>query len=103
MLAATAGSLLSRQWFGPEAAFSVPDYAIVSNWEFPAFALLGVVCAAVALLFQLALLLADGLARQVTMPLWLRPVLGGLIVGLLGLAFHPDYENNGYFFVNYTC
>jgi len=22
--------------------------------------------------------------------------------GLLGLAFHPDYKNNGYFFVNYT-
>ena len=22
--------------------------------------------------------------------------------GLLGLAFHPDYQNNGYFFVNYT-
>jgi glucose/arabinose dehydrogenase len=23
--------------------------------------------------------------------------------GLLGLAFHPDYENNGFFFVNYTA
>lgn len=23
-------------------------------------------------------------------------------LGLLGLAFHPDFENNGYFFVNYT-
>jgi glucose/arabinose dehydrogenase len=23
--------------------------------------------------------------------------------GLLGLAFHPDYENNGYFFVNYNA
>ncbi len=22
--------------------------------------------------------------------------------GLLGLAFHPDYQNNGYFFINYT-
>lgn len=22
--------------------------------------------------------------------------------GLLGLAFHPDYENNGYFYLNYT-
>lgn len=22
--------------------------------------------------------------------------------GLLGLAFHPDYKNNGYFFLNYT-
>lgn len=23
--------------------------------------------------------------------------------GLLGLTFHPDYENNGYFYVNYTA
>ena len=22
---------------------------------------------------------------------------------LLGLAFHPDYQNNGYFYVNYTA
>jgi len=27
---------------------------------------------------------------------------GGGELGLLGLAFHPDYENNGEFFVNYT-
>ena len=27
---------------------------------------------------------------------------GGGEMGLLGLAFHPDYENNGYFYVNYT-
>jgi len=26
----------------------------------------------------------------------------GSEVGLLGLAFHPDYERNGYFFVNHT-
>ncbi len=24
-------------------------------------------------------------------------------MGLLGLAFHPDYESNGYFYVNYTA
>ncbi|MFQ5582909.1 MAG: PQQ-dependent sugar dehydrogenase [Calditrichia bacterium] len=24
-------------------------------------------------------------------------------MGLLGLAFHPDYENNGYFYVDYTA
>ncbi|MEM6801391.1 MAG: PQQ-dependent sugar dehydrogenase [Bacteroidota bacterium] len=24
-------------------------------------------------------------------------------LGLLGLVFHPDYENNGYFYVNYTA
>ncbi|MFH5834935.1 PQQ-dependent sugar dehydrogenase [Proteiniclasticum sp. C24MP] len=26
----------------------------------------------------------------------------GLEMGLLGLAFHPDYDENGYLFVNYT-
>lgn len=30
-------------------------------------------------------------------------VLSGGERGLLGLAFHPDYETNGYFYVNYTC
>ena len=29
-------------------------------------------------------------------------VASGGEMGLLGLAFHPDYSNNGYFYVNYT-
>lgn len=29
-------------------------------------------------------------------------VLSGGELGLLGLAFHPDFKNNGYFFVDYT-
>lgn len=28
---------------------------------------------------------------------------GGNEQGLLGLAFHPDFESNGYFYVNYTA
>jgi len=31
-----------------------------------------------------------------------KVTVGGEL-GLLGLAFHPDYENNGYFYVNYTA
>ena len=30
-------------------------------------------------------------------------VTAGGETGLLGLAFHPDYETNGYFYVNYTA
>lgn len=95
MLAATAGSLISRQWFGPDAAFTMPDYAIASSWEFPAFVLLGIVCAAVALLFQLALRIADDGARRADIPLWLRPAIGGAIVGTIGIAF-PQVLGIGY-------
>lgn len=34
--------------------------------------------------------------------LLVSPVSTGSEQGLLGLAFHPDYLNNGYFWVNYT-
>src|SRR3972149_3752236 len=30
-------------------------------------------------------------------------VKSGGELGLLGLAFHPDYKSNGYFYVNYTA
>jgi glucose/arabinose dehydrogenase len=31
-----------------------------------------------------------------------KQVSSGGEMGLLGLAFHPDYKNNGYFYLNYT-
>jgi glucose/arabinose dehydrogenase len=34
--------------------------------------------------------------------LQIAPLAGGNEQGLLGLAFHPDFANNGYFYVNYT-
>ncbi len=95
VIASVSGGILSRLWFGEMAAFTVPAYQVVSYWEVPAFALLGVTCAAVAILFQLALVSGEHVARKVAIPLWLRPVLGGLIVGAIGLAF-PDILGVGY-------
>jgi CIC family chloride channel protein len=45
VISSAAGAILSRAWFGDAAAFIVPEYQITSYFEFPAFALLGVVCA----------------------------------------------------------
>ncbi|MCX2721898.1 chloride channel protein [Roseibium salinum] len=95
VLASVMGTLLSRLWFGDVAAFEIPLYEITSYLEIPAFALLGLTCAAVAIIFQFALIGTDWAARNVTMPLWLRPVVGGLAVGALGIFF-PGILGVGY-------
>ncbi|POF28699.1 chloride channel protein [Roseibium marinum] len=95
VLASVMGTLLSRLWFGDVAAFVIPQYEITSYLEIPAFALLGLTCAAVAILFQFALIGTDWTARNITMPLWLRPVIGGLVVGTIGIFF-PGILGVGY-------
>ena len=95
VLAAVTATLVSRVWLGDFPAFILSEQHITSYWEFPAFALLGVVCGLVAVCFQLTVMTADWSARRLTMPLWLRPALGGLAVGLMALSV-PEILGVGY-------
>jgi CIC family chloride channel protein len=95
VIASSGAAVISRLWFGDSVAFVVPAYHVASYWEFPAFALLGLVSAVVAIGFQFSLFSADFLARNVTIPLWLRPVIGGLVIGSMGV-FLPHILGVGY-------
>ena len=95
VIASTLAAIGSRLWFGESAAFDVPDFQIVSYLEFPAFALLGVVAALVAIAFQFVLFTGEFLARRSALPVWALPAVGGLIVGAIGTAF-PEVLGVGY-------
>jgi CIC family chloride channel protein len=95
VMASVMGTILSRLWFGEDSAFAIPDFQITSYLEFPAFALLGLVCALVAILFQFGLIATDSAARRIALPLWFRPVLGGLLVGAIAI-FAPQVLGVGY-------
>jgi CIC family chloride channel protein len=95
VISGVVAAVMSRLWFGDAPAFVLPDFQITSYWEIPAFALLGVTCAVVAILFQTALIGADWASRFVRMREWLRPVFGGLLVGVIALAF-PQVLGVGY-------
>ncbi|MEM8663866.1 MAG: chloride channel protein [Pseudomonadota bacterium] len=95
VIASVAGTLAGRYFIGDVAAFSVPNYVITSYLEVPAFALLGVTAAGVAILFQFALIGFDQTARAIIMPTWLRPVVGGVVVGFIGI-FLPQVLGVGY-------
>ncbi|MGX1096643.1 chloride channel protein [Amorphus sp. MBR-141] len=95
VIASVIGALLSRLWFGDFAAFIIPSHQITSYWELPAFALLGLTCAAVAILFHLALLWSEWIARHSRLPIWSLPALGGLVVGAIAI-FYPEILGVGY-------
>jgi CIC family chloride channel protein len=95
VLSSVVATIISQGWFGDVAAFVVPTYKIVSYLEVPAFVLLGIVAAAVAVIFQLTILSADWVARQVKMPLIARPVVGGLLIGIIAIWF-PEVLGVGY-------
>lgn len=95
VISSVAGTIFSRLWFGNIAAFDIPHYQITSLWEFPSFALLGIVCALVAMLFQFALISSEYIARNIEIPLWSRPVIGGVMIGAIAI-FYPQILGVGY-------
>lgn len=95
VLSSVSGTVISRLWSGENTVFSIPSYEIISYLEFPAFFLLGIVCALVAIVFQFSLFLADYSAKKLDLPLWIRPVLGGLVLGLIG-TYYPQVLGIGY-------
>ncbi|WP_420393391.1 chloride channel protein [Acuticoccus sp.] len=96
VIASVTGTLAGRVlYIGDVAAFQIPAYAIGSYWEVPAFALLGVIAAGVAILFQFTLIVFDQTARSIIMPAWTRPMAGGVAIGLLALTL-PEVLGVGY-------
>ena len=94
-ISSATAAVISRLWFGNFPAFVIPAYQVTSYWEFPAFALLGLTCALIAIAFQYGIVVADKSARNIRMPLWLRPVIGGLTVGAMAIWL-PEILGVGY-------
>lgn len=96
VIASVTGTVISRMHYGDFPAFILPGaFDIVSFWEFPAFVLLGVVSALAAILFMRSIVLAEVTAKRAPIPPWLRPAVGGLIVGAMAIAF-PQVLGVGY-------
>lgn len=86
VLASVVGTVVSRQVYGDFPAFVLPDVlGPISIWEFPAFALLGLVSAGVAFLFMWSVMTAGRVVKRMSLPLVLRPAMAGLLIGITAL------------------
>ncbi|MEK9647146.1 MAG: chloride channel protein, partial [Alphaproteobacteria bacterium] len=95
VIAGVVGTIISRLYFGNFPAFIITEHSIVSFWEFPAFALLGVVCAMAAVIFLRSIEFTTNAFGKLPVPPWIRTGIGGLCVGVIALAF-PQVLGVGY-------
>ena len=95
VIASVAGTVICRAHLGEQPAFLLPQFGVNSPWEFPAFMLLGAVCAIVAMIFMWSIFYAERVVDSLKVPDWIKPAAGGLAIGAIGVEF-PHILGVGY-------
>jgi len=95
VIASVAGTVIGRAHLGEQPAFLLPQFGVNSLWEFPAFLVLGAVCAAIAIIFMWSIFHAERVVDSLKVPNWLKPAAGGLAVGAIAVEF-PQVLGVGY-------
>jgi CIC family chloride channel protein len=99
VLASATSWMVLRLLLGNSPLFKVPQYELVSSAEFGVYALLGMACGLVAVVFtQLLLRMRAWFLRLPPKSAWIHPVAGGVLVGVIGW-FVPQVLGVGYGFV----
>src|SRR5215203_1086200 len=95
VLSSVLATVVSRSYFGNHPAFVVPGYTLVSVWELLLYLLLGIVSGVGGLVFMVVLDTMERWFSTLPVPRWLKPALGGLVIGLVVL-FVPNIYGIGY-------
>jgi CIC family chloride channel protein len=95
VIASVAGTIVARIHLGDYPAFILGDFQLTSFLELPAFALLGVVCAIVSVIFMRSIVFTQSVWKRTFVPTWLCPAIGGAAVGRLALVL-PEILGVGY-------
>ncbi len=89
IISSVVASVVSRRYLGDHPAFVVPAYQLVNVSEYFFYAALGVLAALIGQAYnwwfrQAGRLFYNGSSSR--LPTWLKPAIGGLLTGVVGLA-----------------
>ena len=95
VVASVLSSVIGRIFFGDVPAFPIPPYSLVAPLELLLYLGLGAIAAVVGVAFTRILYRFEDLFDAWRFPEYLKPVAGGVLVGLLGFWF-PHLFGVGY-------
>ena len=85
VISAVTADVITHAFEGNLRAFTVPEYTLVSPWELVLYALLGALAAVAAVGFTRLLYLSEDVWDELRLPEYLKPALGGALLGVVGI------------------
>jgi CIC family chloride channel protein len=95
VISSVVADFVAHIFLGSQPSFNVIPYSMVSYWELLPYVLLGVLAALAATLFIRVLYKSEDLFDAWHFPEYLKPVIGGIGIGLIGL-YSYDLFGVGY-------
>jgi CIC family chloride channel protein len=99
VFASVVASMVSRSFFGIKPWYQVPPFEFTSVLQLPWFVLLGVIAGVLGAVFLKMIRRCEIRLGRLRWPICAQLALGGLIVGLIAVAF-PGVWGNGYVITN---
>lgn len=94
-IAALTGALVVRGLLGSVPIFVVWHEITITASDYPLFFVLGLAAAGLGILVMKGVTSTEAMFRSLAVPRWVRPALGGLLIGAIALAF-PQVLGSGH-------
>jgi CIC family chloride channel protein len=94
-VAALSATLVVREVFAAESIFTLDRAVHIAGLDYALFAVLGLAAAGIAVATMTGVTWVERIFRRLKTPAWLRPAIGGLIVGLIAVIF-PQVLGSGH-------
>ena len=94
-IAALAGTFTTRWVFGADPVFTATHAVHIGGWDYAAFLMLGLLSAGLGIVVMRGVTATEGWFRRRAIPLWLRPAIGAVPVGLVALVW-PQVLGSGH-------
>jgi CIC family chloride channel protein len=101
VISAVTADVIAQSLEGNLRAFTVPEYALVSGWELIFYALLGVIAALASVFFTRSLYATEDLFDKFRIPEYVKPALGGAILGIVGILTYKSDDLPRIFGIGY--
>jgi CIC family chloride channel protein len=100
-IAALAATLVVRGIFGTESIFALDTPVRIAALDYGLFAVVGIVAAVIAIATMRGVTWIERLFRRLHVPDWLRPCVGGILIGLIA-TIYPEVLGSGHGAVQLT-